>query len=97
MIIILDYYNDEFRMKNADLSKVKPFSHANVVVNCDQPLSSTNGPLEREVEKFLSNALVQARIKARWDRSSEWTQSQRVDKFEFPRINKLIMGVDFFL
>lgn len=97
MKIYLDYFNDEFRMKNADLSKVKPFSHANVVVNCDQLLSRTNGPLEREVEKYLSNALVHARIKARWDRSSEWTQSQRVEKREFPRINKLIMGVDFIL
>ena len=97
MKIELNYFDEEFSIKDADFSKVQPFSHADVVVNCDQPLNRTNGPLEREVEKFLSMSLAPTRIKARWDRSSEWTQSQRVEKHEFPRINKLIMGVDFIL
>lgn len=86
-----DYFNGEFSIKDTDFSEVKPFSHTNVVVNCDQPLCRTNGPLERNVADFISKTLG---LKAKWDHFSEWTQSQRVEQHEFPRINKLEMGID---
>lgn len=95
MNILLDYFNGEFKTISADFSKVRPFSHAEVIVNCDEPLSRTNGPLEREVERYLSKRLVSASIIPRWDHSSEWTQSKRMVEREFPRINRLKMGVNF--
>ena len=95
MIIELNYFDGEFSIKDADLSKVQPFSHTDVVINCDEPLSRTNGPLEREVERFLSKRLASARIIPRWDHSSEWTQSKRTAEREFPRINRLKMGINF--
>ena len=52
-----DYFNGEFSIKDTDFSEVKPFSHTNVVVNCDQPLCRTNGPLERNVADFISKTL----------------------------------------
>ena len=94
MEIILDYYNNEFRTKNADFSKVKPFSHADVIINCDQPLSRTTGPLEREIAVFLEKKLAPFGIRARWDHSSEWIQSQRVEEHELPHISRLKMGVN---
>lgn len=95
MKIELNYFNEEFSIKEADLSKVQPFSHADVIVNCDHPLSHINGLLEREVEEFLSKRLAPYGIKARWDHSEEWTQSQRMVEREFPRINRLKLGINF--
>lgn len=91
MKIELDYFNEEFSIKDADLSNVKPFSHADVIVNCDQPLSRTHGPLEKEVAEYLSNALE---CDAKWDQASEWAQPQQMGKHEFPRISKLKMGIN---
>lgn len=91
MIIELDYFDDVFCIKDADLSKVNPFCHADVIVNCDQPLSRTNGPLEQDVADFISKTSGR---KAKWDHFSECTQPQQVEKLEFPRINKLEMGID---
>lgn len=85
----------KFKMRNADLSKVKPFSHADVVVNCDQPLSSIRGILEKRVEKYLCDVLAPSGVKASWDKLSEWYQEQCGERKEFPRISKLGMGVDF--
>ena len=45
MKIELNYFDEKFSIKDADFSKVLPFSHADVVVNCDQTLSSTGGLL----------------------------------------------------
>lgn len=88
--IELDYFNGEFSVKNADFLEVKPFGHVGVIVNCDQPLCRTNGPLEKEVADFVSKI---SGSKARWDHYSEWTQLQQVEKHEFPRICKLEMGI----
>lgn len=95
MKIELNYFDGEFSIIDADFSKVQPFSHADVVINCDEPLCRTNGPLEREVERFLSKRLVSASIIPRWDHSSEWTQSKRTVECEFPRINRLKLGINF--
>jgi len=91
MKIELDYFNEEFCIKDADFSEVKPFSHVNVIVNCDQPLCRINGPLEQEVADYISRT---SGSKAKWDHFSEWTQPQQVEKHEFPRISKLEMGLD---
>ena len=95
MKIELNYFDEEFSIKDADFSKVLPFSHANVVVNCDQTLSSIRGLLERKVEKFLSNVVSPMGLKAKWDKSSEWYQPQQREGNNPPRISKLGMGVDF--
>lgn len=94
MKIELDYFDEVFCIKDADFSKVNPFCHADVIVNCDQPLSQTNGPLERKVANYLSKV---SGIKARWYRSTEWTQPQLVDKHTPPRISKLGMRVEFYI
>ena len=95
MKIELNYFDEKFSIKDVDFSKVLPFSHADVVVNCDQTLSSTGGLLERKVEKFLSDAVIPLGIKAKWDKSSEWYQSQQREDNNPPRISKLGMGMDF--
>lgn len=95
MKIELNYFDEEFSIKDADFSKVLPFSHADVVVNCDQTLSSIGGLLERKVEKFLSDGVIPLGIKAKWDKSSEWYQSQQREDNNPPRINKLGIGMDF--
>lgn len=95
MKIEIDNFNGEFEIKNGDLSKVKPFSHADVIVNCDQPLSNIRGGLEHRVEKYLSDLLAPSRIKVFWDKSTEWYQEQNREEKEFPRISKLGMGVNF--
>lgn len=94
MKIILNYFDEEFSIKDADFSKIQPFSHADVVVNCDQALSSTGGILERKVEKFLSDVISPMGVKAKWDKSSEWHQFQQREGYYPPRINKLGMGID---
>jgi len=95
MKIELNYFDEEFIIKDADFSKVLPFSHADVVVNCDQALSSTGGILERKVEQFLSKAVLPSGVKAKWDKSSEWNQLQQREGNVPPRISKLGMGIDF--
>ena len=95
MKIELNYFDEKFSIKDVDFSKVLPFSQADVVVNCDQTLSSTGGLLERKVEKFLSDAVIPLGIKAKWDKSSEWYQSQQREDNNPPRISKLGMGMDF--
>lgn len=98
MKIELNYFDGEFCIKDADLQKVQPFSHADVVVNCDQPLSSTGGILEREVEKFISEEFSPMGIKAKWDKSSgEWHQPQPREHNAPPRISKLGFGMDFYI
>lgn len=93
----INYFNGEFSITKANLSEVQPFSHADVTINCDQPLSNTGGILEHKVEKFLSDKLSHRGIKAKWDNSSEGYQLQPRGSKEFPRINKLEMGVDFYI
>lgn len=96
MDILLDYFNDEFKMKEGDISKIAPFGRANVVINCDLPCSSINGELERKVEKFMNEHIVPPGIKAKWDKNSEgWYRSQKKQDHEFPRINKLFIGINF--
>lgn len=95
MKIELNYFDEVFSIKDADFSNVQPFSHANVVVNCSQPLSSTGGMLEHKVEKFLSETLVPFGIKAKWDKASEWHQLQQRESKESPRISKFGMEMDF--
>lgn len=95
MKIELNYFNEEFSVKDADFLKVQPFSHVDVDVNCNQPLSSTGGILERKVEQFLSNAVKPMGIKAKWDESSEWYELQQREGNNLPRISKLRMGMDF--
>ena len=96
MKIELNYFDEEFSIKDADFSKVQPFGHADVVVNCDQTLSSTGGILERKVESFISEALSPRGIKAKWDKSSEeWYQPQQREHSDPPRISKFGMGIDF--
>lgn len=95
MIIELNYFDEVFSIKDADFSKVQPFSHADVVVNCNQPLSSTGGMLERKVAKFLSDTVSPMGVKAKWDKASEWHQLQQRESNEAPRISKLGMGMDF--
>lgn len=95
MKIELNYFDEVFCIKDADFSKVQPFSHADVVVNCDQPRSCIHGVLERKVESFLSETLAPFGIKAKWDKASEWHQLQQRECNEAPRISKLGMGMDF--
>lgn len=95
MKIELDYFDDQFSIKNADFSKIQPFSHSDVIVNCDQPLSDTSGILERKVERFLSDTVSSMRLKAKWDEASEWHQLQQRDENNPPRISKLGMGMNF--
>lgn len=95
MKIELNYFDEEFCVKDADFSMVQPFSHADVVVNCDQALSSTGGILERKVEQFLSDAVLPFGVKAKWDKSSEWNQLRQREGNNPPRISKLGMGIDF--
>ena len=97
MKIELNYFDGEFSVKDADFSKIQPFSHTDVVVYCDQALSSTGGLLERKVGKFLSDVLLPMGIKAKWDKSSEWyqLQLQQSKGNEPPNIIKLGMGIDF--
>ena len=95
MKIELNYFDEKFSIKDADFSKVQPFGHADVVVNCDQVLSSTGGVLERKVEQFLSNEVLPLGVKAKWDKSSEWHQLQQKAGNNPPRISKLGMGLDF--
>ena len=45
--------------------------------------------------KFLSDAVIPLGIKAKWDKSSEWYQSQQREDNNPPRISKLGMGMDF--
>ena len=97
MRLELDYFDNEFSIEKAGLSKVHPFSHAEAVINCDQPLSNTRGILEHKVEKFLSDKLSHRGIKAKWDNSSEGYQLQPRGSKDFPRINKLEMGIDFYI
>lgn len=92
MKIVLDFFDEKFCIKDADFSKVHPFSHAKVIVNCDLPRNLTNGPLERKVEAFLSQVTG---LNARWDNSSELIQMQQVSQKELPRISKLGMGINF--
>lgn len=91
----LYYFDEEFSIKDADFSKIQPFSHADVVVNCDQALSSTRGILERKVEQFLSDKFSSVGVQAKWDKASEWHQLQQREGNNPPRINKLGMGIDF--
>lgn len=95
MKIELNYFDEKFSIKDADFAKVQPFSHADVVVNCDQALSSTGGILERKVEQFLSGELMPLGIKVKWDKSSEWYQLQQREYNNPPCISKLGMGLDF--
>lgn len=95
MKIGLNYFDEEFSIKYADFSKNQPFGHADVVVNCDQALSSTGGILERKVELFLSDAISPLGVQAKWDKTSEWHQLQPREDNSLPRINKLRMGIDF--
>lgn len=95
MIIKINYFDENFSIKEADFSKLQPYSHADVIVNCDQPLSSTSGILEHKVERFLSSILSSKGIKAKWDKSSEWYQSQQREGNNPPRISKLGMGINF--
>ncbi len=95
MKIELNYFDEEFSIKDADFSKIQPFGHADVVVNCDQALSSTGGILERKVGLFLSDAISPLGVKAKWDKTSEWHQLQQREDNSLPRINKLGMGIDF--
>lgn len=96
MIIEIDEVNEKFETRNGKLPQVKPFSHADVVVNCNQPLSSIGGALEHRVERYLSDLLAPSGIKVRWDKSSEYYQEQNREEKDFPRISKLGMGVDFY-
>lgn len=95
MKIKLNYFDDQFSITNADFSKIQPFSHADVVVNCDQTLSSTGGELERKVEHYLSNVFSSIGVKAKWDKETEWYQLQQRERNNSPRINKLRLGIDF--
>ncbi len=95
MKIELNYFDDQFSIKNVDSFKIQPFSHADVVVNCDQTLSSTGGELERKVEHYLSNVFSSIGVKAKWDKELEWYQLQQRERNKFPRINKLKLGIDF--
>ena len=95
MKIELNYFDDQFSIKNADFSKIQPFSHSDVIVNCDQPLSDTRGILERKVEQFLSDTVSSMGIKAKWDKASEWHQLQQGDRNNPPRISRLGMGMNF--
>lgn len=94
MDIELDFFNEKFNIKHAVRAKLKPFSHIDVVVNCDQPLSRTNGPLERDVEAFLSKTFAPLGLKTKWSHSPGWVQKQRVGNHEFPRISRFGMGID---
>ena len=49
----------------------------------------------RMLTKFLSDAVIPLGIKAKWDKSSEWYQSQQREDNNPPRISKLGMGMDF--
>lgn len=95
MKIIINYFDEKFSIKYADFSKIQPFSHADVVVNCDQTLSDTGGILERKVEQFLSDTVLPFGITAKWDKSSEWNHLQQRVGNNLPRISKLGMGIDF--
>lgn len=95
MDLLFDYFDDDFRSMNADYSEIIPFSHANVIVNCNQPLSNINGKLERRVEEYLNHQLAPLGIKARWDRSTEWYQLQERDGKRPPRISRLGLGINF--
>ena len=95
MKIEINYFDEEFSVKKADFSKVQPFGHADVVVNCDQALSRIGGILEGEVEHFLSDTISSMGIKAKWDKASEWYRLQQSEGKEPPRINKIGMGIDF--
>lgn len=95
MKIELNYFDEKFSVKDADFSKIQRFGHADVVVNCDQALSSTGGILERKVEQFLSDAVIPFGVKTKWDKSSEWHQLQQRKGNNPPRISKLGMGMDF--
>ena len=94
--IELNYFDGEFSIKNADFSKVQPFCHADVVVNCDHALSSTGGILERKVELFLSDTLSSMGVKAKWDKSLEWHQLRQREGHNLPNISKFGMGIDFY-
>lgn len=95
MKIELNYFDDQFSIKNADFSQIQPFSHSDVIVNCDQPLSDTSGILERKVEQFLSDTVSSMGIKAKWDKASEWHQLQQRDGNNPPRISRLGMRMNF--
>ncbi len=90
----IDYFDGNFIIKHGDTTNVKPFDHIYVVVNCDQPLSRTHGPLEREVESYLSDTFAPLGLTAKWTPFSGWVQKQRVGNHEFPRISKLGMELD---
>ena len=95
MRIEINYFDDKFSIKDADLSKVQPFSHANVVVNCDLLLSETGGILERKVEEYLSGTVSTSGLRAKWDKQQERYQLQQRGANHPPRISELVMGVDF--
>lgn len=95
MKIELNYFDDQFCIKNADFSQIQPFSHADVIVNCDLPLSDTSGILERKVEQFLSDTVSSMGIKVNWDKASGWHQLQQRDGNNPPRISRLGMGMNF--
>lgn len=95
MRIRLDYSNGEFFVNECDLSQVRPFGRAEVEVNCDQPLCRTTGPLEHEVEGFLNKLFASLKIKAQWDPASDGYRPRPVERYELPRISKLLMGVNF--
>jgi hypothetical protein len=97
MKIELNYYSGTFSVKKADFSKIQPFSHADVVVNCNQPLANSRGILERKVEIFLSEVLSPIGVRAKWDKLSEWQQSQPREGNNPPRISKLGLGIDFYI
>lgn len=95
MSIEINYFDEKFCIKDADFSRVQPFGHADVIVNCNQPLSSTGGIIERKVEQFLSNVVLQFGVKAKWDKSSEWYQLRQREGINPPHISKLRMGINF--
>lgn len=95
MKIVLDYFKDKFSVREINVSEIKPFSHAEVVIYCDEPLSRTNGEIERKVESYLSKKLASLSIKAEWDNSSVCYKLQDNKSCSYPRISKLIMGINF--
>ncbi len=94
MIINLNYFKGEFHEEWFNVRELKPFTHVKVVVNCDEPISSIGGPLERRVESFLNEKLLPMKLKCHWDHESESIKRILGSPEKTPQICRLEMGVN---
>ena len=94
MKIYLNYFNGEFHEEKLNIRELKPFTHVTVIVKCDEPISSINGPLEQSVESFFNKRLSPMKLKCHWDQASaSYKTSPRSSKMT-PRVCELRMGVN---